>query len=198
VLVRNWSTHIVIGTTRLAVVRIVLLVDRMGVRISWSYVFGRGVDEARRMARFVDSGRWWRVICGIVWRVWGLMVYGCCWGWGKVVTLGEEAGIIRVRSRRMRRRRARTVVRTVATGRVGRVFVTWRGLSMLVPRVAVRRLTSFLALLVSLLTVSPFGSLMGSEASNTSDCGRLCHRSCAAFAPASASAAMSAVVRRRG
>jgi hypothetical protein len=74
--VRDWSTHIVIGTTGLTIVRIVLLLGHTGVRVAGIHVFvGWGIDEAGWVVGFVDSGwRWW-IVCGVVGWVWSVMVY---------------------------------------------------------------------------------------------------------------------------
>jgi hypothetical protein len=91
-----------------------------------------------------------------------MVVYGCCWRRREIIAFWEDPRVVGVSSRGRGSGGTRTVIGTVATSRVGRVFVAWRGLSMLVSMLVVGRLTSFLAFLFRLLAISPFGCFMSS------------------------------------
>jgi hypothetical protein len=65
-----------------------------------------------------------------------MMVYRCCWRWWEIVAFGEDTRVVRVNGRCSGGTGA--VIGTVAAGGVGdRVFVAWRGLSMLVSMLVV-------------------------------------------------------------
>lgn len=81
---RGESTHIVIGTTGLTIVVVGLVLGR-GVGVAVVDVVVRWVDVCRWMAGFEGGGRRRRVVGWVVWRIWSLVVYGCCWGRRKVV-----------------------------------------------------------------------------------------------------------------
>jgi hypothetical protein len=90
------------------------------------------------------------------------VVYWYCWRRWEIVAFGENPRVVGVSSGGRGGGGTGAVIGTVAAGRVGRVFVAWRGLSMLVSMLVVGRLTSFLAFLFRLLAISPFGCFMSS------------------------------------
>jgi hypothetical protein len=114
----NWSTHIVIGTAGLTVIRIVMLRWWMRIRVFRVHVFVGWVNEAGWVSWFEDSALCGRIVCWVVGWVWGDVVYGCSRWWGKVIRFREEARFVD-----MNGGRTGAVVRTVAAS--GVIF-TWQ------------------------------------------------------------------------
>ena len=121
-ILRDWSTHILVSSTRLVVVVLILTC----IRVSWAHIF---VDIATcRWLWTVVIGRW--VVGRIIRWVRGIrkvavyVAYRSCWWWREVVGLWKITGVIGVCGRLTRAELARTVAsaRAVAALTIGRLI----------------------------------------------------------------------------